>query len=254
MINSQTVATVIESISNKTLDYALLLAAIGTLSMAVIEVIKGLFKLRCAFHRRELTGWMPDDDCRRELLVLSAGGEQYADVLLDQPIEKMMGQIQAAANLALEYPDRYRRMYDFFTNEDMKMSLASFREDESDNVKWANYAARIAKDGVRIDANQRMAPDKTDREAQQARVRLGNLIARRLDMFQNRTQYRWARYNQAASIIIGIALTAYALSRITIIESGNDAFALACLSFLAGMLAPFAKDVVSAIAGIRVRG
>jgi len=66
MTDPKSVASVIESISSQTLNYALLLAAIGTLSMAVIELIKGLFKLRCVFHRHELNHWMPDDECRRE--------------------------------------------------------------------------------------------------------------------------------------------------------------------------------------------
>jgi hypothetical protein len=165
----------------------------------------------------------------------------------------MMGQIQAAANLALEYPDRYRCMYDFFTNEDMQMIGLRSQDAPSDSATWASFVKRMVGEGTVIDMKQRIDQESDGRLAQQARVRLGNLIARRLDMFQNRTQYRWARYNQVASIVIGIALTIYALISTMDVKSGQDIFVLLCLSFLAGMLAPFAKDVVSAITGIRAR-
>jgi hypothetical protein len=209
--------------------------------------------LRRMFHRYELTLWMPDRECQRELLVLAAGGERYADVLYDQPTERMMGQIQAAANLALEYPDRYRRMYDFFTNEEMQMSGLRSQDGQNDSATWENFVTHMVNDGAAIDTQQRIIQERDGRLAQQARVRLGNLIARRLDMFQNRTQYRWARYNQAASIVTGVALTAYALLSTMDFKSSQDIVVLLCSSFLAGMLAPFAKDVVSAITGIRVR-
>lgn len=68
-------ASVIDAIAQSTLNYALLLAAIGTLSMAFLELIKGLAAVRRRFHRRQLARWMPDPDTRRELLVLAAGGE-----------------------------------------------------------------------------------------------------------------------------------------------------------------------------------
>lgn len=247
------VATIIDAIASKSLDYAVLLAAIGTLSMAFIELLKGLTAFRRHFHRRELALWMPDQDCRSELLVLAAGGEQNADVLFDQPTERMLGQIQAASNLSLEYPDRYPHTYAFFTQEDLQLKLMQTSDATNDSESWANFATRIAREGFTTDEAQRFKQESEGRAAQQARVRLGNLIARRLDMFQNRTQYRWARLNQLFSIITGATLTAYALSSTNKIDSPRDLFVLLLLSLLAGMLAPFAKDVVAAISGMRTK-
>ncbi len=253
MVDTLPLANIIDAITNKTLDYALLLAAIGTLSMAFIELIKSIATLRRRFHRRELTMWMSDEDCRRELLVLAAGGEEYDNVLFDQPVERMMGQIQAAANLSLEYPDRYRLVYKFFTNEELERKRAPSGDTPSDHELWEKFATSLARDGITTDEEQRIKQESEGRAAQQARVRLGNLIARRLDTFQNRTQYRWSRLNQVASIVIGAVLTAYALYSVTTITSFNESITLISLSFLAGMLAPFAKDVVSAISGIRTK-
>jgi hypothetical protein len=260
MTDTAPVATLIEAISSKTLDYAVLLAAIGTLSMAFIELVKGVTALRRRFHRRELSLWIPDHVSRSELIVLAAGGVQNANVLFDQPVERMMGQIQAAANLALEYPDRYPRVYKFFTRDDLPTRDDLRTPDElvlllasnlvSDSETWERYSTRIARNGLAAGEAQQ---ESESRAAQQARVRLGNLIARRLDMFQNRTQYRWARLNQFFSIAIGAALTAYALAVTSKIDSAKDLLALALLSLLAGMLAPFAKDVVAAIGDLRAK-
>src|SRR3990172_13299624 len=172
MADTAQVATIIEAISNKTLDYALLLAAIGTLTMAFIELIKGLTAFRRHFHRCELTRWMPDHNTRRELLVLAAGGEENAEVLFDQPTERMLGQIQAAANLSLEYPDRYPLVYKFFTQEDLQMKLAQVGGMADDSELWANFATRTAREGFAANEAQQLEQEGEGRAAQQARVRL----------------------------------------------------------------------------------
>lgn len=253
MADTVPVATIIDAITNSTLNYALLLAAIGTLSMAFIELIKGLTAFRRHFHRRELTRWIPDHNSRRELLMLAAGGEENADVLFDQQTERMLGQIQAAANLSLEYPDRYQHAYKFFTQEDARSKLEQRSDIAEDSELWANFATRIAREGFSSNVEQQLKQESDGRAAQQAHARLGNLIARRLDIFQNRTQYRWARLNQLFSIIIGASLTAYALVNTTKVDSTKDFIVLMLLSLLAGMLAPFAKDVVAAISGLRAK-
>ena len=253
MTDTVPMATIIEAITNKTLDYALLLAAIGTLSMTFIELIKGLTAFRRHFHRRELTRWMPDHNSRRELLMLAAGDEENADVLFDQPTERMLGQIQAAANLSLEFPVRYPLVYKFFTQEDARSKLERSENIEDDSELWANFATRTAREGFAANEAQQLNQASEGRAAQQARARLGNLIARRLDIFQNRTQFRWTRLNQLFSIIIGATLAAYALANTNKVDSPKDFLALALLSLLAGMLAPFAKDVVAAISGLRAK-
>lgn len=253
MTDTATVASAIDRIAASTLDYALLLAAIGTLSMAFIELVKGLTGLRRHFHRSQFNRWMQDPASRRETMILATGGERYANVLFDQPIERMLGQIQAAANLSLEFPDRYPHAYAFFTKEDLEVRKAhTAAHGRSDSELWAEFAERTAREGITTKAARERLEEET-RAAQQARVRLGNLIARRLDAFQNRTQYIWARGNQLAAVTTGALLSAYVLTRAKDVTGPEDVFALVCLSLLAGMVAPFAKDVVSAISGIRTK-
>lgn len=133
MPDTASAASVIDNIAAHTLNYALLLAAIGTLAMAFIEMLKGVLRLRLLFHRKQVTGWVTDSAARHQLLILAAGGEHNADVLYDQPTERMMGQIQAAANLCLEYPDRYPQAYAFFTKEDLEMRTLQGEAMKSDS-------------------------------------------------------------------------------------------------------------------------
>lgn len=245
-------AYVIDRIVASTLNYSLLLAAIGTLSMAFIEMVKSLAGLRRRFHRSQFNRWMQDSASRKETMILATGGVRYENVLFDQPIERMLGQIQAAANLSLDFPDRYPHAYAFFAREDLEVRKArAAAHGKPDSELWAEFAERTARAGLTAKAGQRLEEDT--RAAQQARVRLGNLIARRLDAFQNRTQYLWARGNQIAAVATGALLTAYVLTRDKDVTGLENVVALVSVSLLAGMVAPIAKDVVSAISGIRTK-
>jgi hypothetical protein len=252
MPDTTTAAYVIDRLVENTLTYSLLLAAIGTLSMAFIELVKGVTGLRRHFHRRQFNRWMQDPASRKETMILTTGGMRYENVLFEQPIERMLGQIQAAANLSLEFPDRYPHAYAFFAKEDLEVKkMQTAARHKPDSELWADFAERTARAGVTAKAGQRL--EEESRAAQQARVRLGNLIARRLDAFQNRTQYLWARGNQLAAVTTAALLTAYVLTRNKDMTGPEDVIALVCVSLLAGMVAPIAKDVVSAISGIRTK-
>ncbi len=248
-MNTTGTAQVIQSIADNALEYALLLAAIGTISMALIEVVKGVFSLRKKFHRRRVAAWVGDADCLNELLLLAAGSPQSAYVLYGQPTERMMGQIQAAANLALDFPDQYQRVYAFFTGFPKDAFVAALAEGEAganDGDVWKKFAVRAAREGEMDIKDQ-------SRAAHQARARLGNLVARRLDIFQNQTQHQWAWYNQIAAFVIGAGITAYAIGSHSEIKQSLDVLAIIGLSLLAGVLAPFAKDVVSSISSVKVK-
>ncbi len=241
------VANIIDHITRSTLDYAVLLAAIGTLSMAFLELAKSLAGARRRFHAWRLEQWMPDEQARRELVLLAAGGRLYAEALYDQAPERMLGQIQSAANIALDYPVRFPHLYGFLTvlpEEDAAQEAATGKHDSE---VWRAYAAAMAGGGEKNGA----PPD--DRAAQQARARLGNLIARRLDSFQNQTQYLWARANQYCSVAIGAGIAYYALQGSSRFQGSQNIEWLIAASFVAGMIAPFAKDIVSALSGLRAK-
>lgn len=242
-LNLTDMSAAIENVSGTILDYALLLAAVGTIAMAVLELLKGAFRVRLLFHRIMVTRWVKGAAPQEELLALAAGGTRNANILYDQPSERMLGQIQAAANVALDFPSVYPNIYEFLTRGS---AVRVFRDDRrTDQERWRAFADRIATSGAQS------APDEDARLATQARARLGNLVTRRIDAFQAMVEYWWARINQSASIVLGAAFFGFAFQQSQ--TKGIHTLTLITVSLLAGLIAPFAKDVVAALTGLRAR-
>lgn len=248
------VAKIVRAFSENALAYAVLLAAVGTVTMALIELLKSVFDVRKHFNRWRIQKWVKDVDARRQLLELAIGttkpgaerrnvfwvllGEvRSMDVLYDQPAEKMMGQVQAVTNLALDFPYRYTALYRFLTG--------SSNELEGDAKAWHDYAKAVANGS---------AKDEDARPATQARARIGSLVTRSLDAFQNDTQYLWAEVNQRVAVL---AAGGFLFWILFVLPEGplqpSDYVRALCLAFFGGLLAPFAKDVVSALSGLSAK-
>lgn len=239
-------------------DVAMVLTAVGTVTMALLELVKGVFDVRKNFNKWRLRKWIPEADypgARAELYRLATGhvevsgsrralhgyitGEiDRSDVVYDQPIEKMMGLIQAASNMALDFPQTYGNFYRFLVGAHSDQPLSD------DARTWLEYATAVAK-------GEELAQDKA-RFATQARARIGNLVARRLDGFQNESQYLWSKLNQRIAVVSAALFLAYLLW--PGVEVGvADVAHVAVLSFFGGLVAPLAKDVVSALSGLSAK-
>ena len=229
----------IEELVGLILDHALALAAIATLSMALLELVKALISARRRYHEHAVGKWIADSpsaaDARRQLLLLAAGGAEGAAALYNQATEKMMGQIQAAMTLALDFPHRYPALYAFAT------AAAEPTAQTHPAESWKALCERIEKEGPIQE------PSAADRAATQSRSLLEQLVARKLDSFQITTEFRWARINQALSIFIAVGLLLWML------PGEGLTFSRFALAVAGSLLAPFAKDVVSALSGIKVR-
>ena len=226
----------LEGVSQHILDYALVLAAVGVLAMALLELLKGLLRLRKYYHRSRVRRWMGTQPAYGSLLALTVGAEANADALFDQPLSKMMGQIQAAATVALEFPLSYPEFFGFMT------ALPEQPVVGDDVQKWKVYIARAEKGELNKDnpADQQLIRDGT-----QARARLDHLVARKLDAFQSVSEYRWALLNQIVSVAIGTLILCYVMAQLDVPAA---AYAVAVMG---GLAAPFAKDVASALSGLR---
>ena len=244
-IDTGTIAVAVESLSGKILNYALLLAAIGTIAMALLELIKGVTYWRRHFHRRRIERWLASAQdaqaAREQLMLLAAGGLENAEVLYDQPAAKLMGQIQAAANVALDFPSKYPSFYAFIT------AMPRIRYASDDAGLWRKFSE------ARMEGRPRkasVADDVQARGAAQARARLGNLVSRKLDVLQNEIEFAWARLNQLWSVVGGGVLLAWILLKQ---QPAPSPSLVVLLSIVGGLVAPFAKDVVSALTGLRAR-
>src|SRR5438270_11469191 len=119
---------------------ATLVAGIGALAMAIVEAVKAMLPLRASFHHDAIERWLKGqhrsfdarlmgvkfddlpsasepDTAFNELVRLAIGGTAYQTALFEQAPEKMFGQIQAAVNVAMDFPDVAPKLYEFLTHE-----------------------------------------------------------------------------------------------------------------------------------------
>jgi hypothetical protein len=169
-----------------------------------------------------------------EGLLWLAPKAEYALFALE--LERMMGHIQEAADIALSSPQKYPSLYLFVT---AGASAEDVRE-------WAASA-------------DLPPPTKTvDRVKVKRRAdlfaRLQQVAKRKLDAFQLYTSYRWTNRNMRDANVVG-ALVMFGVLlwiRGTQKEGAMISYeAMTLLSLLGGMLSPIAKDIVVALRKVR---
>jgi hypothetical protein len=256
-------ARVLDSLTKNLGGYFALLAGVGTLAMALVEGFKGLYPMRARFHLRQISAWIegkgkgftsittPDfigpppgaadaHLAMEQLLDLAIGGPPYAKALFEQPSEKMFGQIQSAVNLTLEFPERYPDFYAFLTSDALPRN--DLRSTAIDADLWKQFTGVAhGPDATRLGSDVVAA-------ANQARVRLEHLVARRVDALQIRVGHDWARLNQKLSVTLGFAILAYGLYWAKV-----DVGTALLYAVPGGFLAPIAKDLVGALSNIRFK-
>jgi hypothetical protein len=272
------VMDVVTKMSDFILNYALALAATSALAVALLEAFKSLWKTRERFHMRKLHQWIgqvkiPDgwtakkeieaggfhDEVYRQLVVLTTGerldtrysltlikGDRFellpSNALFALELERMMGQIQEAADIVLANPSVYKALYLFMTQGAREMDI----------TKWLAESAEVP------DA---MEADRQDiKERVDAFSRLSKFVKRRIDSLQITMTYEWARWNQAVSILLGGVLLFVSLFYIELslsnwaIINPLTWFRILVASLVGGMVAPLAKDLVTALKKVRQGG
>ena len=255
-------ATMLDKWNVYLLEWALLLAAIATMTMALLELAKVVVAARRRYHEQRVTRWVGPPKAYTELLALAVGGSGSKNALYDQPTNKMMGQIQAAANTAMDFPTRYGALYEFLTAPPTETSETPETKDpkaaqqnatdakaaERDERLWAEFCKNLEA-GQKIDpADEQQAG--VIAAATRARARLDHFVARRLDAFQTVTEYQWARWNQIISVIGAAAFLMYLLYTTA---GGDLTWRMVVVALFGGMIAPLAKDLVEALSGLRAR-
>lgn len=246
----------ISAVAQTALAYAAVLAAAGTVSMAFVELFKALTDLRSRFQESSLNRWLGAGKLAilPELLYLAIGDKMHESVLCGQPIEKMMGQLQAAARIALDYPDQFPNLFKFLTVSDFEtvQDASTVKAvGPQDRATWAAHAkaVRDLSDHLKTNAADAVAADRaqvaqTASDAAQARARLASLVGRKLDGFQLRVDFWWSRTNQALGILGSIVIMELAVAP----HLGVDRVTGLAMGLLGGLLAPFAKDFSQSLA------
>ena len=152
-------------------------------------------------------------------------------------LEKMMGHIQDAADIALSNPKLYSNLYFFMTDG----------ADVDDVKEWYKSADAVPT-GNKI--NRAKAKERAGLFS-----RLQQVTKRKLDAFQLYTSYRWGNRNILAANIVGIVVLFAVFVWLEFTNRVQMSYALIIpLSLLGGILSPVAKDIVVALRKVREDG
>jgi hypothetical protein len=291
----------ITDISNFLLSYAGTLAALGALTVAIVEAWKKLFSAQAKFHRASMLRWFQNDERTKkahyfaqpmarsaeaalgaydqgrayeQLLELTTGvgrvehpsarrydasltlakkGQfsrsiEYA--LFELEVDRLMGQIQDAADVALNNPKLYPDLFRFLTRSALP----------DDVTNWVTEVGELVA--------SRDTDDRKRKEISDRFTRLKQTVRRHLDSFQIVTAMRWREWNQLAAVLIGAAL----LLSAQVLALAHDAeghwktwadftsefsghpllwLKIIFVSLFGGMLAPVAKDLVDALRKVK---
>lgn len=292
----------IAAISNFFLGYAATLAALGALTVAVMEAWKKLRSTQAKFHRSSVLRWfqndaasdkerhyftpqiaraphraLPEPDSTQaygQLLHLTTGvgstGQhaqlRYASAvamdrsgafhrsiehaLFELEIDRLMGQIQDAADIALNNPLLYPDLFQFLSR--------GAQPQDVDN--WVHEVGQLV---TSTDTTEQQRKDIADRY-----TRLKQAIRRHLDSFQIVTALRWREWNQLVAFVVGglLLLLAQLVTLANAADGGWNTWAqfgdqfvaapllvvkLVVVSLFGGMLAPVAKDLVEALRKVK---
>lgn len=213
------------------------MAAVGVLSMAIIQTLKDMLPLRNGYQRAFLRAWLarkhraagggPDPHAaERDLVRLATAGDDKA--FYDIPTEQLCGQIGAAMQVVLDYPGKHA---------DLLRLMAALADRE---------------DVERLIAATAPAPgEKRAQEEVDARARVMHHVQRAIDGLQIAAGYRWKLYLQIASFglsflvtVIGVAMQPPGLEAVQVPG-------IVLIGIVGGFLAPVARDLLAALQKLR---
>ena len=238
----------IGNFTQQLLGVAIVIVSMGTVSMALLDVIKGIFRVRYFFHRWYLSRWisrqlrqitkktkrtMGRKEIEHQLLELSAGSGTIDDFPMpfgDLSTKAMFARIRGSAHSALDFPETYQALYDFFTE-----GLLGADNWQKKARKYRNGDHRPVQPG--------------EEELSDTRLRIGAVVDRRLDIVEGDAQWWWNSLNQLGAMILCVLLFSYVFQ-----VFGNWKLHHALLiSVFGGILAPFAKDLASKLSQVQAR-
>lgn len=278
------IRNVINNLTNFILQYALALAAISILAMALLEAWKRLVKSREKYHMRILWEWVHSGTAKRrrpkgkpdkaervyqQLIHLTTGVAEdettipktgnrrplYSlftrfrfnpeNALFCLDLGRMMGQVQEAADTAMSNPKTYPDLYYLLTSG----------ADPKDVDNWVTLSAKVAGGGSTV-KEKGVLKKQTDTYS-----RLQQLVQRKLDGLQLTAGYIWKARNQRNAMILGAVLLFFSLAYIdpettSLVDffkgkSFADILRLMAASLAGGIAAPIAKDLVTALRRVK---
>lgn len=240
---AQGISQFINAVGDRMTPLLLAIAGIGTLSMAVIQTLKDLTPARRRFNEWFVTRWIharsrdvSAPEAERQLIALATAGD--AKAFYDLPVEQMCGQANAAAQLVLEYPDRYEAL--------LRVLGASGDPHDLEVLLETGRSRRLAGEAP-------PEPRPRSQAEVDARTRLTSLVQRSLDGLQISASAQWRFLLQGIAFLLSYTFTIVGVSMYSQHNaSGRQIFSTILVGLAAGFLAPIARDLVAALQ--RARG
>jgi|PersoiStandDraft_1058852.scaffolds.fasta_scaffold19366_2 hypothetical protein len=212
------------------------ITAAGTIAMALLQLVKELTPIRRSYQRYWMRSWIKAhakdlSPSKAEVLLveLSTGGAENA--FYELPIEQLVGQMNAAVQITLDYPKKYH---------DLLFILA-----EGADPKDINSIISKSPEGSRT----KTGPSN---EYLEARTRVSHRIQRNLDAIQIALGSRWKFWMQIIAITLSTLLIEGA---VIAANSGSVQISTMLLALpvaiLGGYFAPVTRDLVAALQTLR---
>ena len=230
--------------------YAAALAAVGLVSMAIIQTVKDMLPTRRWFQDWRVRTWLRDQAAKApsipggppiqkvaegDLVTLATSGDRAA--LFDLPIEQVSGLMNAASQIVLDFPPDHR---------DLLLCLAAQARPE-DLELLLTQGPSATRPRATLGELERV-------QFVDARNRVTHQLQRSLDGLQISVGFRWKWIIQMLSIVVSAVLVWIGLALFAGDRVGSNFlyFLLYLLAgLLGGFLAPVARDLVAALQQLR---
>jgi hypothetical protein len=177
-------------------------------------------------------------EAEADLLRLATAGDRAA--FYDLPIEQVCGQMNAAAQVVLDYPARYPGL--------LKCLASLSSPEDRQQVSSTEFASLREKGSLRTADEEKRFKELSQR-VMDARSRVANQTHRSIDAFQISVGYRWRWYLQIASFLISFAITVIAVNLGALNGWASDGSishnwaAIVVIGLIGGFLAPVVRDI-----------
>jgi hypothetical protein len=238
----------IYDIKNEVVNWGILFAGIGTVSMAILQTARNLLPLRMWFQQSHFRTWInkvsstaPERfrntsgaSAEKDLINLAAGGDREA--FYSQSIDDLCADIKAIASVVMDYPAEHRLLLYCLASEANLQDIEKLIDPPPPEVFQKLPHQHSQEEKLQLKA---FAAAKT---------RVGAQLRCTVDALQTSIAFRWKRMFQAASVLLSAVLGPVVLY-LGGFQGGYSARIAAMFIFavLSGVLAPVARDLVSAI-------
>lgn len=216
-MNWLTVAILLPTLdASEILGVAVDLSAIGTASMALLQVVKNTFRIHYRFNMWRIRHWA-GSRFTKEFQNLAMVGHFDQNPLYALPTAQLIGQLQAAAKIIVTSPQSHKDLLAFLIGGNHAL------------------ACKFAQDV------QTAAAPKEERDRR--RVEVEHYIQRNFDGLQVTTDWWWAWLNRLVAIALSVVLT--------IVFTDLALPWKLSAGLVAGFIAPATNDLLKVVTSLR---